>query len=170
MTELPSDTVSLPLGFDVPEGWTPLDPAGAGAPGVAFVAVRPEAGFTPNITLGVRQRPDPATLAEIADEAVERLGRTMALLDVVSRHDVGNATAPGLTQVLRMRTGEGTDLVQTQVHLTVPGADGPIGRVVLELVFTAEPEAAQRLTPDFRKFVASVHVRRTYPAGEGEQL
>jgi hypothetical protein len=122
------ETVSLPLGFDVPEGWTPLDPAGAGAPGVAFVAVHPEAGFTPNITLGVRQRPDPATLAE------------------------------------------GTDLVQTQVHLTVPGADGPVGRVVLELVFTAEPGAAQRLTPDFRKFVASVHIRRNHPAGKGEQL
>ncbi|MFI5609767.1 hypothetical protein [Amycolatopsis sp. NPDC051903] len=162
------ETVSLPLGFAVPDGWTPVDPAGAGAPGVAFVAVHREPGFTPNITLGVRQRPDPATLPEIADEAAERLGRTMALLDVVSRHEVGNAAAPGLTQVLRMRTGEGADLVQTQVFLTVPGPDGPVDRVVLELVFTAEPEAAQRLVPDFRRFAASVHVRRNHPAGEGE--
>ncbi|WP_329058364.1 hypothetical protein [Amycolatopsis sp. NBC_01480] len=164
------DTVSLPLGFDVPEGWTPLEPAEAGAPGVVFVAVHREPGadFTPNITLGVRQRPDPASMAEIAEEAVERLGRTMALLDVAGRQEIGDATAPGVTQVLRMRTGEGQDLVQTQVHLSVPGPDGPVDRVVLELVFTAAPEAAQRLTPDFRQFVASVRLRRKNPAGEGE--
>jgi hypothetical protein len=170
VSAVPSDTVSLPLGFDVPEGWTPLEPAEAGAPGVVFVAVHREPGadFTPNITLGVRQRPDAASLAEIAEEAVERLGRTMALLDVVSRHEIGGPAAPGVTQVLRMRTGEGQDLVQTQVHLTVPGPDGPVDRVVLELVFTAAPEAARRLTPDFRQLVASVRLRRENPAGEGE--
>ncbi|WP_315660258.1 hypothetical protein [Amycolatopsis sp. PS_44_ISF1] len=165
-----AETVSLPLGFDVPEGWTPLAPAEAGAPGVVFVAVHREAGagFTPNITLGVRQRPDPAPLSDIAEEAVERLGRTMALVEVAGRHELGAADAPGLTQVLRLRTGEGQELVQTQVHLTVPGPDGPVDRVVLELVFTAAPEAARRLTPDFRQFVASVRLRRKNPAGEGE--
>src|SRR4051812_36797612 len=104
-----TDTVALPLGFDIPEGWTPLDPAKAGAPGAVFVAVHDggQDEFTPNITLSVQQRPDAASIAEVADEAVERLGRTMAALDVVSRQEVGDTAAPGVTQILRVRTGEG---------------------------------------------------------------
>jgi hypothetical protein len=53
---------------------------------------------------------------------------------------------------------EGVELLDTQVHLTVPGAS-PAGRLVLELACTASPAAARRLTPDFRRFVGSVHVR-----------
>ncbi|MFD9965827.1 hypothetical protein [Amycolatopsis sp. NPDC058986] len=151
---------TLPLGFDVPDGWTPVDPERAGAAGAAFVAVRPTPGgeFTPNITLGVQQRPDPASIAEIAAEAVERLGRAMAGLDVLSRRAVGGPAAPGMTQVLRLRTGEGLELVQSQVHLTVPG---PSGRLVLELACTAAPADARALTGDFQRFVGSVHVRHT---------
>ncbi|MFD2473836.1 hypothetical protein [Amycolatopsis silviterrae] len=154
-----ADLVTLPLGFDVPEGWTPVPPI---APGLVFVAVhpKPKADFTPNITLGIQQREDSLPLKEIADESVERLGRTMALLDVLDRQDVGSPAAPGCTQTLRLRTGEGQDLLQIQVFLTVPG---PAGRVVLELVCTADPQDARTLVPDFRKFVASVHVRRETP-------
>ncbi|MFC4085728.1 hypothetical protein [Amycolatopsis samaneae] len=156
---------TLPLGFDVPDGWTPVDPGQVGAEGAAFVAVRsgPGGEFTANITVGVRQRPDPASIAEIAEEAVEGLGRTVAGLEVLSRRPVGGQAAPGMTQVLRLRTGEGLDLVQTQVHLTVPGAE-PAGRIVLELACTATPEDARALTGDFQRFVGSVHVRHT----EGE--
>ncbi|MEC3978329.1 hypothetical protein [Amycolatopsis sp. H20-H5] len=164
-----ADTVSLPLGFDVPAGWTPVDPAKAGAPGAVFVAVH--AGghdeFIPNITLSVRQRPDAATIAAIADEAIERLGRSMAGLDVVSRQEVGDAGAPGLTQVLRLRTGEGLDLVQTQVHLTVPAQD-PAGRIVLEIACTATPGRARELAEDFQRFVGTVRLRRDVPTEEGE--
>ena len=154
-----ADLVTLPLGFDVPEGWTPVPPV---ASGVVFVAVHPnpEADFTPNITLGIQQRDDALPMKEIADEAVERLGRTMALLEVLDRQEVGSPAAPGCTQTLRLRTGEGQDLLQVQVFLTVPG---PAGRVVLELVCTAGPQDARTLAPDFRKFVASVHVRRETP-------
>lgn len=159
------NTVTLPLGFDVPEGWTPVEPE---EPGPVFVAVRPEPGaeFTANLTLGVRQRPDPASLEEIADEAVERLASATAAVDVLDRRAVGAPPAPGLTQTLRLRTGEGLELRQVQVHLTAPGPDGG---AVLELVLTASAEAAARLVPDFRRFVASVHVRRKTLAGEGEQ-
>ncbi|MFE0025161.1 hypothetical protein [Amycolatopsis sp. NPDC059021] len=153
---------TLPLGFDVPDGWTPVDPERAGAAGAVFVAVRPapDREFTPNITLGVRQRPDPASIADIAGEAVERLGRMMAGLDVLSRRAVGGPSAPGIAQVLRLRTGEGLELVQSQVHLTVPGA-GPGDRLVLELACTAAPADARALTGDFQRFVGSVHVRHT---------
>ncbi len=150
--------VTLPLGFDIPDGWTPVEP---GDSGVVFVAVHPEPGeeFTPNLTVSVRQRPDPASIVDIADEAVERLGRSLAGLDVLSRREVGSGDAPGVTQLLRMRTGEGVELMQTQVHLTVPGPE----RVVLELVCTASPAAARRLAGSFEQFVGSVHLR------EGEE-
>lgn len=157
MTE---DRVSLPLGFDIPDGWVAVDPASAGAAGAVFVAVHTETteDFTPNITLSVVQRPDQARITDIADEAVERLGRSMATLEVVRRKEIGSEIAPGVTQVLRLRTGEGQDVVQTQVQLTVPG-ETPAGRLILEIACTATPEAARRLGEDFRRFVGSVHVR-----------
>lgn len=163
------DRVSLPLGFDIPDGWVPVDPASVGAAGAVFVAVHsePAEDFTPNITLSVGQRPDGAEITDIADEAVERLGRTMAALEVVRRKVIGTGIAPGVTQVLRIRTGEGQDLVQTQVQLTVPGAS-PAERLILEIACTATPEAARRLGDDFRRFVGSVHVRRDITADEGE--
>ncbi|WP_410643065.1 hypothetical protein [Amycolatopsis sp. lyj-346] len=150
--------MTLPLDFVIPDGWTAVDPGGSGA---VFGAVHPVPGeeFTPNITVGVQQRPDDATIDAVAAEAVERLSRTLAGLDVLSRRDVGDAAAPAVMQLLRLRTGEGTELIQTQVHLTVPGA-GPEDRLVLELACTAAPAAARRLAPGFQRFVASVHVRQ----------
>lgn len=149
--------MTLPLGFDIPDGWTAVEPGDSGA---VFVAVHPEPGedFTPNITLSVQQRPDPASIVDIADEAVERLGRSLAGLDVLSRREIEGA-APSVTQLLRLRTGEGTELIQTQVHLTVPGAE----RVVLEIACTASPAVARRLSGSFERFVGSVHLR------EGEE-
>jgi len=163
------DRVSLPLGFDIPDGWVPVEPSSVGAEGAVFVAVHrgTEAEFTPNITLSIGQRPDQAQITDIADEAVERLGRSMAALEVVRRKVIGTGIAPGVTQVLRIRTGEGQDLVQTQVQLTVPGAS-PAERLILEIACTATPEAARGLGDDFRRFVGSVHVRRDTTADEGE--
>ncbi|MFD6072160.1 MULTISPECIES: hypothetical protein [Amycolatopsis] len=163
------DRVSLPLGFDIPEGWVPVEPASVGAEGAVFVAVRSgtHAEFTPNIVLSIGQRPDRTEITGIADEAVERLGRSTAALEVVRRKVIGTGIAPGVTQVLRIRTGEGQDLVQTQVLLTVPGAT-PAERLILEIACTATPEAARGLGDDFRRFVGSVHVRRDFTADEGE--
>ncbi|WP_409494226.1 hypothetical protein [Amycolatopsis sp. cmx-11-12] len=163
------DRVSLPLGFDIPDGWVPVEPSSVGADGAVFVALHsvPDGEFTPNITLSVGQRPDPARITEIADEAVERLGRSMAALELVQRKVIGTGVAPGVTQLLRIRTGEGQELVQTQVQLTVPGAS-PADRLILQIACTATPETARRLGDDFRRFVASVHVRRDFTADEGE--
>ncbi|WP_205624240.1 hypothetical protein [Amycolatopsis vancoresmycina] len=150
--------MTLPLDFVIPDGWTAVDPGDSGA---VFVAVHdaPPGEFVPNITVSVQQRPDGATIDDIAAEAVERLSRTLAGIDVLNRRDVGEPAAPGVMQLLRLRTGEGTELIQTQVHLTVPGAV-PADRLVLELACTAAPAAARRLAPGFQRFVGSVHVRQ----------
>jgi hypothetical protein len=155
------DRIALPFGFDVPEGWTPVDPAKAGAPSAAFVAVRPDSGgdFTPNITLGVQHRPDAATILDLADEAVRRLGVSMAELDVLSRREIGSPPDDGVAQVLRIVTAEGRELVQSQVHLTVPGAAGRQDRVIVELACTSSPQQADPVVGEFRRFVASFHVR-----------
>jgi hypothetical protein len=150
--------VTLPLDFVIPDGWTAVAPGDSGA---VFVAVHPVPGeeFTPNITVSVQQRPDDAPIDAVAAEAVERLSRTLAGLDVLSRRGVGEPSAPGVLQLLRLRTGEGEELIQTQVHLTVPGAT-PADRLVLELACTAAPATARRLAPGFQRFVDSLHVRQ----------
>ncbi len=150
--------MTLPLDLVIPDGWTAVDPGDSGAVFVAVHAAAP-GEFVPNITVSVQQRPDDATIDAIAAEAVERLSRTLAGLDVLSRRDVGDAAAPAVMQLLRLRTGEGTELIQTQVHLTVPGAT-PAERLVLELACTAAPATARRLSPGFQRFVAGVHVRQ----------
>jgi hypothetical protein len=162
-----TDRISLPLGFDVPAGWQPVDPAAVGAPGAAFVAVRPgsDGGFTPNITLSVANRPDAASITDIADEAVARLGTTMAELDVLSRQEVGEPPEPGVAQVLRIVTPAGVELAQSQVHLVIAGKAGPVDRVVAELACTSTPDQAAAVTGDFQRFVAGFHVR----SSQGDQ-
>jgi len=143
------DRISLPFGFDVPDGWTPVDPEKVGAPTAAFVAVRPDSGgdFTPNIILSVRHRPDAATILEIADEAVQRLGRSMAELDVLSRREFGAPPDNGVAQVLRIVSGTG------------PGTAGRRDRVIVELACTSAPQQSEPVVGEFQRFVASFHVR-----------
>jgi hypothetical protein len=156
-----TDRISLPLGFDVPEGWLAVEPEAVGAGGAAFVAIRPDSvqslggNFTPTITVSVANRPDSASLLDIADEAVTRLGRTMAELDVLSRQE----GAGEVTQVLRIVTPAGLELAQSQVHLVIPGANGLADRVVVELACTSTPQQAASAVGEFQRFVASFHVR-----------
>jgi hypothetical protein len=155
-----TERISLPLGFDVPEGWQVVDPAANAAQGAVFVAVRPGGGgFTPNITLSVANRPDSASITDIADEAVARLGTTMAELDVLSRQEVGRPPEPGIAQVLRIVTPAGIELAQSQVHLVIAGKAGPADRVVAELACTSTPDQAAAVTGEFQRFVAGFHVR-----------
>lgn len=177
MTDEPGEgdgtRIDIPLGFDVPDGWTPMDPATAGSPGVVFLAVRSAAAgsvFTPNITIVLDRRPEGVDLTEVADDSVERLSAVMDRLAVLDRKAVGDRTTPGITQVIRMRTTPGEsdqsiELVQTQVHLAIPLGDTPADRIVVELACTATPEQAPEAVPDFQRLVASFHIRgRESPA------
>src|SRR5205823_12318735 len=102
MTDEPGEgdgtRIDIPLGFDVPDGWTPMDPATAGSPGVVFLAVRSAAAgsvFTPNITIVLDRRPEGVDLTEVADDSVERLSAVMDRLAVLDRKAVGDRTTPG---------------------------------------------------------------------------
>lgn len=173
-----AERIDVPLGFDVPEGWTPVDPATVGAAGVAFVLVRPtpDGDFTPNVTIGVDRRADDGGVADSARESLLRLEAAMADVSLVDRQSIGDARSPGVTQVVRLRTRPGPDgpareLVQSQVHLTVPLPDAPHDRLMVELACTCLPAQTDAVIPDFQRLVATFHIRRhDQPApGGGEE-
>ncbi|HEX3589383.1 MAG TPA: hypothetical protein VHV74_07110, partial [Pseudonocardiaceae bacterium] len=67
--------------------------------------------------------------------------------------------APGVAQVLRLRTEDG-ELVQSQVHLTIPLGDTPNDRLLVELACTCKPEQTPSVVADFQRLMASFHVRQ----------
>lgn len=167
--------IDVPLGFDVPDGWSAVDPADVGAAGVAFVLVRPtpDGEFTPNITIGVDRRSDDGGPADAARESLLRLEATMADVSLVDRQSIGDVNAPGVTQVVRLRPRPGPaaparELVQSQVHLTVPLGDAPHDRLVVEIACTCLPTQTDAVIPDFQRLVATFHVRRHDQPGPGE--
>jgi hypothetical protein len=151
--------VELPLGVDVPDGWVPVDPAEAGAPGAALVVVlpTPEGEFTPNITVGVGEPSSTVDVNAAADQAVRRLSEVADELVVRSRQDVGGEPAPGVAQVIDLLVA-GQRLAQYQVHMSIPLPDDD-AHVPVELAGTCTPSQAERAVPDFQRLVASFHLR-----------
>jgi uncharacterized protein YukE len=86
-------------------------------------------------------------------------GEPVAELDVLSRREVGSPPDNGVARVLRIVSGTGQELVQSQVHLTVPGTAGRRDRVIVELACTAAPQQSEPVVGEFQRFVASFHVR-----------
>lgn len=152
-------TLPVPIEFELPPGWTPAPPDEAGAPGVAFVAVRALAertGFTPNITLSGEFRTDPASLTDIADESIARLGRTSERASLARRTEVGTAGNPGLTQLVNISDRAGGELIQCQVYLDMHDTRDASRRAVLQLALTASAGQLDDVLGDFQRFVASV--------------
>lgn len=153
-----ADQIDVPIGFDVPTGWRTGDATRAG---VAFLLVRDgdTTGFTPNVTISVTRRDDDADIDEAAAESVRRLASVATEVSVVDRQDIGNDRAPGVAQVVRMRTAQG-ELVQSQVHLTIPLGDTPGDRLLVEMACTCRAEQAPTVVPEFQAMVGSFHIRQ----------
>lgn len=154
-TELP-----VRIEFSLPEGWQAAPPDEAGAPGVAFVALHPASanGFTANLTIAGRFRDAKLPMEQIADESVERLMDAVGDVEVRRRVPVGNADAPGITQVLDIQVGTGHPLVQCQVYVSLIDDSHPDRRAVLELVLTCKPGQLDAVFEDFQAFVRSVRL------------
>lgn len=155
VTELP-----VRIEFTLPDGWQAAPPDEVGAPGVAFVALRPAPagstnGFVTNLTIAGELRDPAVRLATLADESVHRVETVAESVRVRDRADSG----PAMTQVLDIEMGEGKRLVQCQVYLPVD--DVHDRRTVLELVLTCTPEQLDDASPDFQRFVATVRPART---------
>ncbi|MFD4023890.1 hypothetical protein ACFWRV_10275 [Streptomyces sp. NPDC058576] len=152
----------VPIEFRLPDGWLPAAaPEGDDATDVAFAAVHqhPEAGFTANITVDGAFLADTVTLAELADESVERLRTVAESVAVAHRREVGSADAPALTQRLAFSTatdGSHRDLVQSQVYLSMSDVDDPRKRAAIRLALTASAAQHDEVLGDFQDFVRTV--------------
>ncbi|MGY0018020.1 hypothetical protein [Streptomyces sp. cg35] len=156
-----STILPVPITFKLPDGWHAAAPDKAGAPGAAFVALHPypDAGFTANITIDGEYRPDGSTLAQIADESVERLRQAVTSVEVRDRQEVGSAEAPGLAQTLEIATvagGVDRDLVQSQVYLALLDVADGTKRAVTRLVLTATASQFPTVVGDFQEFMSTV--------------
>ncbi|MET7938247.1 hypothetical protein [Streptomyces sp. NPDC005322] len=154
-------TPPVPIEFSLPEGWQPASPDEVGPPGVAFTALhrQPDSGFTANITIDGDFRPDEATLADMADEAVERLHEVAESVVVTSRRELGSEAAPGLAQRLTLSAvtdGARRELVQSQVYLAMRDTDSPHKRAVVRLILTSTAEQEDSVVGDFQKFLRMV--------------
>lgn len=161
-----ASSIPVPVEFQLPDGWKQAPPDEVGAPGAAFVALRPpaEQGFTPNITISGGHRADDATLDTIADESLQRLAHACDDAALIERTPVGSVQAPGLTQLVRLHPGtEQTprELVQSQVYLALLDVDDPHRRVVLEVVLTATPDQLAGVVEDFQDFVGTVRPKNS---------
>lgn len=151
----------VPIEFELPEGWKTAPPEQVGAPGAAFVAVYflPDSGFTANMTIDGEFRPDPATLADIADESVRRLGQAVVAVTVGARRETGSAEAPGLMQRLTFTStvgGVSHDLVQVQVYLSLLDVADSRQRAVIRLILTCTASQHPTVLDDFQAFVRTV--------------
>jgi hypothetical protein len=154
-------SISMPVRFDLPEGWQPADPAKSGAPAAAFVAVHPDAhdGLTANITLGEKDRSDQTSLDDVADEALGRLLRLGRDVVLVRRTNYGSVESPAIAQLATLTiilAGKPREMTQYQVFLAMVGTGAVPRRLILEAALTATPEQFEKVVGDFGKFVSSL--------------
>lgn len=144
--------------FRLPDRWRPVDPDSAGMPAAAFVAARQEHGDSgTSLAIAGRYRSDEATLADLADESVQRL-RASAVVDVVARSEAGSERAPTLTQLLRLETtgNQPRDVLRQQAYVAMHDVAEPSRRVVLELTLTTTPDQFPGAAADFREFLRTL--------------
>ncbi|WP_328621178.1 hypothetical protein [Streptomyces sp. NBC_00354] len=154
-------TLPVPIEFSLPEGWQSAPPDEVGAPGVAFIALhsQPDAGFTANITVDGDFRPDAATLADMAEESVERVRQVAESVVVTSRRELGSEASPGLAQRLTLSAVAGgvrRDLVQSHVYLAVLDLENPHRRAVIRLILTSTAAQEDSVVGDYRDFLRTV--------------
>jgi hypothetical protein len=136
------------LEFAPPPGWRPVDPATVGAHDADVVLLHDASrtDFTANITATMSEASE--SIVDVANDSVARLRSTFGDVVLLRRNEID---PDGLAQVIRLR-GAGRDLVQTQVHLLLPGAPG----VLVQLVLTATPDQLDDVVDDFQQFVANL--------------
>ncbi|MQY39237.1 hypothetical protein SRB17_72590 [Streptomyces sp. RB17] len=167
-------TLPVKISFSLPDGWQAAPPDEVGAPGAAFVALHPASidGFTANISIAGGMRNDSATMWQIADESVQRLGQA-GTVEVLKKTEVGTPDIPGLTdapgvvQNLLLHTtlrGEPLELFQSQVYLGMEDVKNPANRAVIELVLTAKPTQIDAVLEDFKTFLRTVRPAEEDPS------
>ncbi|GHB36457.1 hypothetical protein GCM10010347_02140 [Streptomyces cirratus] len=154
-------TLPVPIEFSLPEGWRAAPPDEVGAPEVAFIALypQPDDGFTSNITLDGGFLRDETTMEELADASVQQLLGAAESVTVATRHEIGSAQSPGLTQRLTLTAvvaGVRRDLVQSQVYMALTDVTDPHRRALVRSILTATAAQHDDVLPDFQEFLRTV--------------
>lgn len=155
----------VPVSLTLPEGWRPVDPSEAGAPGAAFVAVYSASSgdLTANITVGQANQPGDRGLPDIADESLGRLAGLGRDVTLTRRTTHDSAEVPGLSQLVTFSVttdGSVRKLVQYQVFLALVDAENPSRRMVIEAALTVTPQEFDNVATDFGDFVSSIRPDR----------
>jgi hypothetical protein len=158
-------TLPVPIEFTLPnEHWEPVPPESLGVHHAAFLAVRRDAegDYAPTISISGDHRPDAASLTDIADESVVILAEQADESELLERQEVGEAAAPGVTQLMRASvTIDGTrrELRQGQVLLALTDAADPGLRAVIVITLTVTDKQLATYVPEFQQMVATVRAR-----------
>ena len=155
-------TLPVPVEFELPgPAWSPADPASYGVTNAAFLAVRAPLGedYVPTLVISGDERFDPASVREIAEEAVAVLAAETPHLRILHREEVGADTAPAVTQLVAAGIeidGRRLDLLQMQVITALLDLDDQRRRVVLIYKVTCLAEDWPRIGREFQDFMRTV--------------
>ncbi|WP_158894680.1 hypothetical protein [Amycolatopsis anabasis] len=150
--------------FAMPPGWRQPEEDEDRSPLGSVIAVCPDAEAA--IVADGGLRPDPATLADIADESIAGLRATGASVEVLRRDEVGSGDAPGFAQLLRVR--DGAETVHCQAFLALEDVHDQRKRAVLRFVLTTTDEHLYSVVGDFQEFLGSVRTSSQEAAGGAE--
>ncbi len=165
-------TLPVPLEFELPgPDWEPVAPDSLGVENAAFLAVRRNLGavYSPTLTISGALRPDPATLVDIADEAVALLRAQARDVEVLKRDEIPSDHAPAVTQLssavadvdgleLRMRHG--------QAIFGYVDVDDPTKRVVVIHTITCTEAQFPLVREEFQAYLRTVRVLPPEPPSE----
>jgi hypothetical protein len=157
-----NSTLPVPVEFELPgPEWTPADPTAYGVTNAAFLAVRTPLGddYVPTLVISGDERFDPATIRDIAEEAVAVLAEQTPHLRILHREQVGADTAPAVTQLVAVGVeidGRPLDLLQMQVITALVDLDDPRRRVVVIYKVTCLAEDWPRVGREFQDFMRTV--------------
>lgn len=163
-------TLPVPIRFQLPgPEWESVAPASLGVHNAEFLAVRRDTDpdYDPTITISGDWRTDPATLEQIADEAVANLRGQADDVEVATRRQVGSDAAPAIVQELGATAaigGRRFDLRQAQALMSLKDTDDPSQRVVVIYTLTCTYQQFRTVGPEFQTFLASLEVQ---PGAQG---
>jgi hypothetical protein len=157
-------SVELPFAitFEVPQGWTLVDPESCGHPEAAYVAVRQENSgdaVAPNFAVnGFTARGGPVDVAALADSYLAKMQGQYPVA-VLKRDVMAGDPASEAAQVLQIEFPVGDSSLtvnQIQILNAFPDAVDPTVTAVLQLMLTCPAALFAQAGPEFTRFVASI--------------
>jgi len=156
-----TSSATVPVSFELPDGWTPIPPQSIGTPGASFAAVRESNAADPvvtNLVIGFHPGRAPADLGGLAEAHLADLRSQYPV--AVRSCDTGTAGAAAeYSQLLDIAypVGESTlDLTQIRILLALPGAGPGDPAGVMQVVMTCPARIFDQAGREFQRFLATI--------------